>query len=229
MYWQEDTALEQTASADEIVDLNYRVNCRTLPLDHAYALSEAVCRVLPWLRDDERAGIHTIFGPGSQNGWYRPEETEGAILHVSRRTRMSLRLPKDRVAQARALTGAVLAVDGHRLEVGEATVRPLEGMPTIHARYVVSSEDDLEETFLAWVAGELQGMGIRVRKVLCGKSHFLRAPNARIFTRSVMVADLQKEESIRLQQRGLGPMRTLGCGVFVPHKGIAPVKRPADD
>jgi len=229
MYWQEETTHEQTGAADEIVDLGYRVNCRSLPLDHAHALSEAVCRVLPWLRDDERAGIHTIFGPGSQNGWYRPEETEGAVLHLSRRTRMSLRLPKDRVAQARALTGAALDVGGHRLEVGEATVRPLDGMSTIHARYVVSSEDDHEETFLAWVANELQGMDIRVRKVLCGKSHFLWTPDTRVFTRSVMVADLQKEESIRLQQRGLGPMRTLGCGLFVPHKGIAPVKNPADD
>lgn len=229
MYWQEDAAPEQTGLRDEIVDLSYRVNCRTLPLDHAHALSQAVCRVLPWLRGDERAGIHTIFGPGSQNGWYRPEEIGDAILHLSRRTRMVLRLPKDQVAQARALTGAVLDVAGHRLEVGEATARPLDGMPTLYARYVVSCEDDPEEIFLAWVAGQLQGMDIGVRKVLCGKSHFLQTPDARIFTRSVMVADLQKEESIRLQQRGLGPMRTLGCGLFIPHKGIAAVKKLAGD
>ncbi len=228
MYWQEETVVEQARPADESIDLAYRVKCRTLPLDHAHALSEAVCAILPWLREEPRAGIHTIFGPGSQNGWYRPEETEDAILHLSRRTRMTLRLPKDRVHEARALTGSVLHVAGHRLEVGEATVKPLEGMATLHARYVVSTEDEPEERFLRWVADELRRMDIRVRKALCGKSHYVRIPQGRLFTRSLMVADLRKEESLRQQQDGLGPERKLGCGLFVPHKSIGPVKKPAE-
>jgi hypothetical protein len=35
-----------------------------------------------------------------------------------------------------------------------------------------------------------------------------------------MVADLEAEESVALQQQGLGQGRMLGCGLFVPHKGI---------
>jgi len=229
MYWQEESVQNEEHQAGDIVDLSYRVSCRSLPLDHAYALSEAVCAVLPWLRDEERAGVHTIYGPGSQNGWYRPEETEDAVLHLSRRTRMTLRLPRERVEQARRLTGAVLDVAGHRLEVGEATLRPLDGLPTLLSRYVVSSEDDHEETFLNWMAEELKGMDIRVRKVLCGKTHYIHTPQGRLFTRSVMVADLSKEESLRLQRRGLGPERKLGCGLFAPQKGIAPVKKPGEE
>ena len=228
MYWQEETVSKETRPAGESVDLAYRVSCRMLPVDHAYALSEAVCDVLPWLREEREAGIHTIFGPGSQNGWYRPEETEDAILHLSRRTRMTLRLAKERVQEARALTGAVLHVEGHRLEVGEATVKPLQGMSTLHARYVVSAEDEPEERFLGRVADELRRMDIRLRKALCGKSHYVRIPQGRLFTRSLMVADLSREESLRLQQNGLGPERKLGCGLFVPHKGVGPVKKPRE-
>jgi hypothetical protein len=40
-----------------------------------------------------------------------------------------------------------------------------------------------------------------------------------------MVASLTVAESIRLQQRGLGSNRLLGCGIFIPHKGIDPVNR----
>jgi hypothetical protein len=49
-------------------------------------------------------------------------------------------------------------------------------------------------------------------------------PDGEIFTRSLMVADLEPEQSVRLQQIGLGAGRTFGCGLFIPHKGIKAVK-----
>jgi CRISPR/Cas system CSM-associated protein Csm4 (group 5 of RAMP superfamily) len=41
-----------------------------------------------------------------------------------------------------------------------------------------------------------------------------------------MLADLKPEESLRLQQQGLGPHRLMGCGIFIPHKGIDAVHKP---
>jgi hypothetical protein len=38
-----------------------------------------------------------------------------------------------------------------------------------------------------------------------------------------MVAELRPEESITLQQRGIGEHQHLGCGLFIPHKGIREV------
>jgi hypothetical protein len=43
-----------------------------------------------------------------------------------------------------------------------------------------------------------------------------------------MVAELEPEQSIRLQQTGLGEGRTFGCGIFLPHKGIKAVKQEDD-
>jgi hypothetical protein len=40
-----------------------------------------------------------------------------------------------------------------------------------------------------------------------------------------MLADLSTDESIRLQQQGLGPRRLMGCGIFIPHKGIDAVSK----
>jgi hypothetical protein len=39
-----------------------------------------------------------------------------------------------------------------------------------------------------------------------------------------MLADLTAEESLRLQQHGLGPGRYFGCGLFIPCKGIKTVR-----
>lgn len=230
MYWQEDEDTTTVAEdAREIVDLAFQVRCRTLPLDHAHALSEALHGALPWLAEEALAGVHTIHGAPSGNGWYRPEETEDAVLHLSRRSRLNLRLPRGRLDAARALTGMSLEVAGHPLEVGEATVKPLNPMPELFSRYVLCDEGSSEDAFYAWMAEELGRLGIGVRKLLCGRDHHVRTPEGTRYARSVMVAELDKQESLRLQQQGVGAGRRMGCGLFIPHKGIAPVRSGKND
>ena len=35
-----------------------------------------------------------------------------------------------------------------------------------------------------------------------------------------MIADLDSDPSVKIQQYGLGEGKLLGCGIFLPHKGI---------
>jgi len=223
MYWQNKDDQREFRVPDDIQDVAFRIRCPSLPLEHAHALSSALHEALPWLAGEERAGIHLIHGAESGNGWVRPEDPETELLHLPRRARMTLRLPKERIGDAQALIGKVLDIGGFPLEVGEATVKPLSPVSTVFARYVVDRNEAGEEAFVEAVAGEVRDMGIAVRKLMCGRVHRLRTPRGEILTRSVMLADLDKEEAIRLQQRGVGPERKLGCGLFLPHKGIAPV------
>ncbi len=227
MYWQEKTAGGRYVVPDDILDLAFAISCRSLPIDHAYALSQALMRALPWLEQEERAGIHLIHGAESGHGWQRPRDPETEVLHLSRRTKLCLRLPKERVGDAQALSGATLEIAGHRLEVRAATVRPLSAITTLQARYVVAAERAAEEDFLHETADELARLGVTARKLLCGRPTVFRLPQGRLFTRRLMVADLTVEESVCLQQLGLGPGRKMGCGLFIPHKGIASVQ--ADD
>ena len=89
-------------------------------------------------------------------------------------------------------------------------------------------EAENEARFLRRIASELAAMRITIRKALCGKLTVFYTPDRAIPTRSLLLADLRPEESLRLQQHGLGPRRELGCGIFIPHKGIAAVK-PVDN
>ena len=66
-------------------------------------------------------------------------------------------------------------------------------------------------------------MGIEVSKMICGKSGEIGAGSEKIFTRTLLVADLEPRQSVTLQRQGLGRDRFMGCGLFVPHKGIDPV------
>lgn len=228
MFWQEKEDDDNKLPSAEVVDMAYRIRCRMLPLEHAYALSRALHEALPWLADETDAGVHLIHGAESGNGWMRPENADTEVLHLSRRTRMNLRLPRHRIEDARALEGRTLRVDEYEIEVGEAAVKELIPSSTLFARYVVVHHDD-EQEFLQAVADEIKALGIEVRKLMCGKSHVLRHPEGDLHTRSLMVAELEPRHSLTLQTRGLGKHRKLGCGLFIPHKGIAPVKQADDE
>ena len=232
MFWeQEKDENSPYVVPDDVVDLVYNISCKCLPLDHAYSFSTAVRAALPWLESEARAGIHLIHGAESGNGWMRPEDTENAVLHLSRRSRMTLRVPGHRIEDARELTGRNLDIDGYSLEVGTAKVKLFSTLSTQFARYVVIPEGvsaNDEAAFMAAAAEQLRDLGIKVRKMLCGRAHAIRHPQGDIQTRSIMLADLEAEEAIALQQNGIGPHRTLGCGLFIPHKGIKAVHQTAN-
>jgi hypothetical protein len=75
----------------------------------------------------------------------------------------------------------------------------------------------------------MRKLRIPVRKLMCGRSHLIRTPEVEIHTRAVMVADLDPEHAVVLQERGVGPGRKLGCGLFIPHKGISSVGETRGD
>ena len=233
MYW-EDEKDENTPYVvpDDVVDLVYRINCRSLPLDHAHSFSTAIRDHLSWIDEEERAGIHLIHGAESGNGWMRPDDASNELLHLSHRSRMTLRVPKHRIDDARQLSGQTLNIDGYSLDIGKATVKLLSTLPTQFARYVVvpeGIEHHDEETFMAYAAEQLRALDIKLRKLLCGRTHVIRQPDADLYTRSLMLADLEVEEAVTLQQQGIGRHKTIGCGLFIPHKGISAVHKMTAD
>ena len=224
MYWSDEKEKKPEFQVpDDIVDLAFRINCPRLPLDHAHSLSSELLRELPWLGEEEHAGVHLIHGAASGNGWFRPEDVQNEVLHLSKRTRMRLRVPKHRLDDARALSGKTLDIEGHPLELGSSEVFLLSSLSTLFARYVLTREEDDEQQFLEEAAEQMRAIGINCRKMLSGITHKMRFPGGDVFTRSLMVADLEPEQSVRLQQVGLGEGRSIGCGLFIPHKGIKPV------
>ena len=223
MYWQEKLARTKFVVPDDVQDLAFRIQARCLPIDHAHALSGAILNALPWMRDEPDAGLQLIHVAESGNGWFRPQNTKNGLLQVSRRTRMYLRLPKDLLGNARTLTGQRLDVGGYDIVVGEAVVKPLNPLPTLFSRYIIVNENENEGEFVEYCVQQLEALGVQARKLISGRQSSLTFPEGLIHVRSLLLADLEPGESVTLQQRGLGPGRMIGCGLFIPHKGIAAV------
>jgi len=227
MYWQETKQNKRYAVPDDIVDVVYSIDCRALPVDHAYALSQAIMRALPWFAEEESAGLHTIHVAESGNGWMRPDRAD-ALLYLSRRTKLTLRLPKHRIEDAGKLTGQTLDINGKHLRVEKSVVRPLSTITTLFSRYIVTRDGMDEDVFLQDAMAFFHKMGVYPNKMLCGMEHVIATPDRAIRARSLMLADLTVEESVKLQQQGFGTDRKLGCGLFIPHKDIREVKPVLD-
>lgn len=223
MHWEVENNAEAIATPASVVDLVFAIQCKSLPVDHAWALFSAISQLLPWLESDPVAGIHPLHVAESAHGWQRPEEPD-ALLHLSRRTKLVLRIPAERVDEAQRLQGQSLQVDGHAMKIGESEMMPLSRSTSLFARRVVIHEEETEERFLQRMLDQLATIDVRPKKLLPGLSHTLRTPDDVICTRLLSIEGIQLDESFSLQQCGLGEYRHLGCGIFIPHKPLSSVK-----
>jgi CRISPR-associated protein Cas6 len=222
MFWnQEDESEEPYQVPEDVFDLVFKLRGASLDIDHAFALSTALQEHL----SDEicnRIGVHGVHMAGSGNGWNRPEQGDAA-LPLSRRARLAIRVHRDDSEDVGRIMNRKLRIGHQEVTLGSSAMRKLSTIGTLYARAIYCNREQPETDFLTEMAGLLKQMNIKVSKMICGRSGEIRTAGEAIFTRALMVADLEPEESVALQQQGLGPGRMLGCGLFVPHRGIDPV------
>ena len=220
MFWNDDTTKEAVYEVpDDIVDVNFKIKCAQLPLDHAHPLSEAIIQQLPWIADSEFAGIHLIHGAESGNGWIRPTNPD-ELIYPSRRTLFTIRTPQEYIDNVRALDGTSINVCDTPIEFSKPTIRKLSKLTTIFARYVLADQIEDESNFLNEMVELLAEKNIRPKKMMSGRMTTMRFPDKTLSARSLMIDGIDVTESVLLQQQGLGIGRKFGCGLFLPHKGI---------
>jgi CRISPR-associated protein Cas6 len=140
---------------------------------------------------------------------------------LSQRARLALRVRASRAAALGALAGCELRIAGHVVRLGAPSTRALHPHATLYAHKVAAQGAD-EPAFMAAVQRELEALEIAGHRV-CGRHQRLTVSARELDAFSLMLHGLSADASLRLQQRGLGPHRLLGCGVFVPHKSAAAV------
>ncbi|MGW8269456.1 MAG: type I-MYXAN CRISPR-associated protein Cas6/Cmx6 [Burkholderiales bacterium] len=210
----------------DVLDAVFAIECRSLPVDHAYALSTAIQAALPWFAEEPQAGLHTVHGAASGAGWQRPEG-EDAQLQLSRRTKLVLRLPEHRMADAAALSGRTLDVAGSEMRIGRLSARPLLRIASLFSRSVIFEGATDEVAFVAAAHEALRALGVEAATMLCGREVTLGTPRGNYHTRSLMLTVATPAQSLLLQRQGLGEARKLGCGVFIPHKDVGDLRGAA--
>jgi CRISPR-associated protein Cas6 len=202
---------QDVPQASSMVDMVFPLAGHSLPRDHAQVLRQSLQHALPWLSGEAQAGIHAVkLVPGGES-----------LSLLSQRTRLLLRLPIERVNDAQALAGRTITVGACTMRLGIPHLRELLPHTTLYAPAVAAPGAD-EAVFMQAVAGELETLAVRTQTV-CGKRQSRHLQGQTVTTFSLMLHALSQPDSLRLQERGLGPHRLLGCGIFVPHRSAAAV------
>jgi len=197
-----------------VIDLQFDLAGTTIPADNAQLMSEALLRLLPWLGEDGGTGIQHLKGAETNSG--------DATLNINRRTKMLVRVPKTRVDEMQCLVGQTLDLAGHRLQIGSFKTREFSAFANIYAHFVDTGRAS-EEQFVQDVMRELDGHFQLRCGFICGKQQTLQTASGPIYGYSLMLHDVPPHKSLQLQDEGMGRNRLLGCGIFIPHKSIAPV------
>lgn len=195
-----------SSSPQEMIDAVFDVSGDSVPENYPFALWSELVRLVPAFGGDAAIGVLPLRTTGSASGMLLP-----------RRAKLVVRLPVSLAAEAAALSGRVLELDGLVLRLANGRLREIQPYPTIHAHLVVGDEDEV--AFVNEVSACLSDMGIAAN-LICGRKSSLADADSQIRGFSLVIHDLKPEDSLHLQYAGLGSHRQYGCGVFVPYKVI---------
>ncbi|WP_324779494.1 type I-MYXAN CRISPR-associated protein Cas6/Cmx6 [Thiobacillus sedimenti] len=197
-----------------MVDLQFDLVGTTIPAENAQLLADALLGLLPWLGEDPGTGIQHLKGAETNQG--------DAALNINRRTKLFIRTPKTRVADMQQVVGKTLQLGGHTLTLGGFKTREFSPFANIYAHFV-DTGSATEEQFVQDVMRELDGRFQLRCGFICGKRQSLQSASGPLYGYSLMLHDVPRHKSLQLQDEGIGRNRMLGCGIFIPHKSIAPV------
>lgn len=196
------------------IDLQFDLTGTTIPAENAQLLADALLALLPWLADDSGSGIQHLKGAETNTG--------DAALNINRRTKLYVRVPKARVADMQKIVGKTLQLGSHALTLGSFKTREFSPFANIYAHFV-DTGSATEEQFVQDVMRELDGRFQLRCGFICGKRQSLQSASGPLYGYSLMLHDVPRHKSLQLQDEGIGRNRMLGCGLFIPHKSIAPV------
>jgi len=218
MYWNDDeeTPLEPQSN---VVDVVFVMQGKTLPNNTLSAVAQSLSEQIQNWDELQNIGLHLKLGGEEGNGWFRDSDPNG-VLYLSRRTKLVLRVGKDRLDSIQALAGIEIDVQGHVVKLVHKSNKSLAHSSTLYSHHVISEFEE-EIDFLQYVQQQLQDYDVKCKKILCGKSRELDLADRKVFTRSLMLNELSKEDSLLIQARGFGQEQKRGCGVFVPYKTIS--------
>jgi CRISPR-associated protein Cas6 len=199
------------------VDLTFPVQGNSIPTDHSYPLYAALSRLVPAFHDP---AAEVRFAPltGSPG--------EPGRLRLNEWSHLRVRLPDDAIRTALPLAGKRLDVAGAAVRLGPPTVQPLVPSTTVESWLVTFKHGEEPDAFLTTVRAKLTEIEVTGEPAVRAFESGLRAGEPRrrvvrlrgqkIVGYALLVSGLTAEESIRLQERGLGGRTRMGCGFFLP-------------
>jgi CRISPR-associated endonuclease/helicase Cas3 len=208
------TTVERQLGASPIelfVNLSFSVQGQALPADHGFGLFAALSRLCPAVHQQNEIQILTIPGIPDRKG----------KITLTDRSRLLIRLPITKIPLVYAIAGKRLLIGKHSIQIGIPNVEPLQPKPKLRSRIVTIKGYTEPEPFLGAVQRQLDALEVSGQLQIplnldkTPKRKTIKIKKDTVVGFTTEISNLSDEDSLKLQQWGLGGRRRMGCGVFL--------------
>lgn len=211
-------------------DLFFKVSGDKIQTDHSFHLFSALSKLFPNIHNDLEIGISRIDGKLLPN----------RMTEITDKSRLRLRLPVEVIPDLLvSIQNKDIEISGNKLSIGTLDkVSEIKYCRQLYSRIVTIRNKKSPQDFYLEAENILEKIGLKNiqlgLKLPDGDSPVFRPSNdsaeKTLRTRTVnikgyeavgygvVIGGLNKEQSIKLQEKGLGGRRHFGCGIFVPWK-----------
>lgn len=199
------------------IDLIFSLLGESLSLDNGYEVFAALSKICPIIHDLEHISILPIAGIP------KPPKS----IKLTNRSKLIIRLPIDQVPLVYSLGGQTFTIGKNQYKLGFPELKTLHPTSALYSRLVIIRGYQEPQAFL------IKAQRLLIEKLgVQGNITFLTRANGEPQCRELTinnksgvfevkgfglkVSDLSDEDSITLQQFGIGGKHKMMAGVFVP-------------
>lgn len=203
--------------SEEYVDLTFKLRGAPIPLDNGYLTYAALSRICPPLHELNNIGIHPIAGIPTRNN----------LLELTAQSRLKIRIYHQQIPLIYPyLAGQAFHIGQNFYQLDIPDYQPLISSESVYSRLVVIKGFQDPNSFIEAVQRQLDNLGIQGKIELLTRQD--GTPQRRQLTINkegkqfkvrgfgVKISELNPEDSLTLQEQGIGGKRKMMCGIFVP-------------
>lgn len=189
------------------LDLEFPVfSTSAIAVDHGYHLYAGLSRVLSTVHAESGIGVHPITG----------RQIGDRMLQLMPWSSVCIRTPQEHIGRIVELSGKTVTVGDRQVRLGVPKVKGLAPAPALRSRLVTIKGFMEAELFSEAVRRQLDTLDVSERVLQTnGKRRTIKIRDKEVVGFEVILEGLTAQESITVQENGIGGRRHMGCGVFI--------------
>jgi CRISPR-associated protein Cas6 len=204
-------------NSEEYIDLSFKLRGAPIPLDNGYIIYAALSCICPPLHQLNYIGIHPIAGIPINNNF----------LELTDQSRLKIRIHHQEIPLIYPyLTGQTFQIRQESYQLNIPDYKPLLSSESLYSRLVIITGFQDHPTFIEAVQRQMDNLKIKGKIELLTRQD--GTPQRRQLTINkqeklfkvrgfgVKISELNPEDSLTLQEQGIGGKRKMMCGIFVP-------------
>ncbi|WP_036095089.1 type I-MYXAN CRISPR-associated protein Cas6/Cmx6 [Leptospira weilii] len=199
----------------QYLELKFPIQGKSIPADHGYKLYSALCKQEKIIHETEELSICGISGVPDKN----------RTLHLNAASKLRIRATQPLLSSLLKLAGKSFELSQDKIRLGIPTITLLKPHKILYSRLVTIKGHTEEADFLDSVQDKLRKLDITCETLLFRGNisennqrsirKTIRIHDKEVVGFPVLLLNLSPQDSIKIQQIGVGGRRKMGCGHFV--------------